>query len=326
MPQAAYQPLPASSAAAIGDIGSCAFVTAGPRSYLPAISCVSTRLKALGSRYPLLIFVQPEDESYMRTQLRDVRDGKVLAWNSFPTSASSRVHPARIMDKLNLLGAPIKRLVWIDADMYVRHNIDELCELPENIEFAATINAAGGRPSYVWPSRFTPRRLPCVHGYNASADGKRYTFLRPGELLQPHTQCPFMLNSGLLVLRPLSGAAFERDVVQPMRSHVINTYDGGDQGIFNTLLYGERRQWGDRWAVLHPRFNVIAHSRFHAERHWNGIESTVVHWTGMSGRPWNLTSRASEATKEAAKEWREGCGASAAGQRSGESLTSLMKT
>lgn len=128
MPQAAYQPLPASSAAAIGDIGSCAFVTAGPRSYLPAISCVSTRLKALGSRYPLLIFVQSEDESYMRTQLRDVRDGKVLAWNSFPTSASSRVHPARIMDKLNLLGAPIKRLVWIDADMYVRHNIDELCE------------------------------------------------------------------------------------------------------------------------------------------------------------------------------------------------------
>ena len=70
----------------------------------------------------------------------------------------------------------------------------------------------------------TPRRLPCVHGYNASADGMRYTFLRPGELLQPHTQCPFMLNSGLLVLRPFSGAAFERDVVQPMRSHAINTY------------------------------------------------------------------------------------------------------
>jgi hypothetical protein len=46
----------------------------------------------------------------------------------------------------------------------------------------------------------------------------------------------------------------------------------------------------------------------------------------MSGRPWNLTSRASEATNEAAKEWREGCGASAAGQRSEESLTSLMKT
>lgn len=135
-----------------------------------------------------------------------------------------------------------------------------------------------------------------------------------------------MLNSGLIMLRPFSGATFERDVVQPMRSHVINTYDGGDQGIFNTLLYGERRQWGDRWAVLHPRFNVIAHSRFHAERHWNGIESTVVHWTGMSGRPWNPTSRASEATKEAAKEWREGCRASAEGQRSGESLTSLMKT
>ena len=56
---------------------------------------------------------------------------------------------------------------------FVRHNIDELCELPENIEFAAAINAAGGRPSYVWPSRFTHRRLPCVHGYNASADGER---------------------------------------------------------------------------------------------------------------------------------------------------------
>ena len=89
--------------------------------------CVHTT-KSSRIEIPLLICVQPEDESYMRTQLRDVRDGKVLAWNSFPTSASSRVHPARIMDKLNLLGAPIKRLVWIDADMYVRHNIDELCE------------------------------------------------------------------------------------------------------------------------------------------------------------------------------------------------------
>ena len=54
------------------------------------------------------------------------------------------------MDKLNLHGLPARRLVWVDADMLIRENVDELCELPRDIRLAAAINAAGGRPTYIW--------------------------------------------------------------------------------------------------------------------------------------------------------------------------------
>ena len=72
-----------------------------------------------------------------------------------------------------------------------------------------------------------------------------------------------------------------------------------DQGIINTLLY-QRRLWGEKWAVLHPRYNAVARLLHHSERTW-GLPGAVVHWTGLSGRPWLKP-------KDSKSEWHRGCG------------------
>mmetsp|Transcript_18145 Transcript_18145/g.46433 ORF Transcript_18145/g.46433 Transcript_18145/m.46433 type:complete len:346 (+) Transcript_18145:56-1093(+) len=304
-PRSFHDPLSSRAAAtllasAVGQ-SSCTFVTAGPRTYLPGISCVSKRLDALDAKYPLLVMVEPEDLAYMSENVYARRGNRsiVLPWHAFPGSASNArnlgIRSARIMDKINLFGMPTSRLVWIDADMFLLENIDALCELPDDIDLAAGFNAAG-RPSYIWQtegSRFNSRSKHCVWYYNMSVDRQNYTFMRPSEYAPSPSECPYMLNTGLMVIRPLSLVAFNRYFVEPMRNLSIRSYDGTDQGIVNTLLYGTQKLWGDRYAVLHPRYNVVAKDRHDSERRWGGLMSIVLHYTGLSGRPWhhNYTSK-----------------------------------
>jgi hypothetical protein len=307
-----YDPLDPTTKSRLGDRllgpGKCAFITAGNRAYLPAVSCVARRLDAVQSQYPLLIMVQPEDEDFMRAHIYHGRhpDSMILSWQAFPVgSRSVGIRGLRLMDKINVHGLPARRLVWIDADMYVRRNLDELCELPADIDLAAAFNAAGGLPSYVWSehtlSRFPPNRKPCLHKYNITLDATKYTFLRSHELRPPPWECPYMFNTGLFVVRPLNLSTFNAAFVEPMRNGSIATYDGTDQGIINTLLYGRRKLWGDHWAVLHPRLNNIAGHSKHAEAHWRGISTVIYHYTGKSGRPWLGQGGSS------AKSWHEGC-------------------
>ena len=136
----------------------CAFVTGGPREYLAGLNCMGRRLEALGSKHPLLIMVEPEDEVYMRRHLvvNSHPSSAVLAWARFPEkvnrTTSWRYRGAHVMDKMNLFGMPFRRLVWIDADVFIRRSVDELCELPEDIEFATTLDAEG-KPTQCWPKR-----------------------------------------------------------------------------------------------------------------------------------------------------------------------------
>lgn len=309
-----YEPLPPEAAARLGNrllgSGKCAFITGGNRDYLAALSCVARRLEAVGSRYPLLTMVQPEDEEFMRSHLHPHRahqDSMILPWRPFPVgSRALGIRGARMNDKINVHAMPARRLVWIDADMFVRENIDKLCELPEDIELAAALNGAGGLPSYVWSSttnsRFVPERRHCVARYNASLDAINYTFAYARDLQPPTAECPFMLNAGLLVIRPRNLSSFNEEFVKPMRNESIASYDGTDQGVVNTLLHGRRRLWANNWAVLHPRYNNVARLRLHAERHWRGIPTAVVHHTGLSGRPW-LTNKS---TLQYA-EWHRSC-------------------
>ena len=312
-----HSPLPPAATEELGDrligAGRCAFVTGGPRDYLPGMSCVAKRLDRLRSRYPVLTMVEEEDADYMRAHAHrhGHRDSMVLPWRRFPVSASKEIglRTGRVMDKINLLGLPARRLVWIDADMYVRRNIDELCELPDDIDLAAAFNRGGAEPpSYLWPDRHhNGRYKACLAKFDRRQDLGNYTYLRPAQLTP---DCPWIFNTGCAVLTPLSARAFNAELVRPMLNASIDTYDGSDQGILNTLLWGARRLWGARYAILHPRYNVIGSQAAHAAR--GGLEAALVHHTGHSGRPWlrNVTRARASGTPmpPRAEEWHEGCG------------------
>ena len=61
---------------------------------------------------------------------------------------------------------------------------------------------------------------------------------RPASLARPSaTLCPYPINSGVMVVSPLGEAAWRERIVRPMRRREVVSYDGGDQGAINTLLY-----------------------------------------------------------------------------------------
>ena len=78
-------------------------------------------------------------------------DSMILPWRAFPAASAERgqlgIRGPRVMDKMSLFGVPVRRLVWIDADMYLRGSIDELCELPNGVELALAVNGVGGLPA-----------------------------------------------------------------------------------------------------------------------------------------------------------------------------------
>jgi len=296
-----YNPLPAAAIARLSSLPKCAYVTAGPRSYIRGMSCIAKRLEAVGAHYPLLTMVEEEDETFMRANLHvnNHAHSMVLPWHAFPANSTHviGIRGERTMDKMNLFGLPLRRIVWIDADMYVRENIDELCELPVDVHFAAALNAARGRPTYVWPSRSASRH--CIRQFNITENRLRYVARSAADLRPRPNECPYIFQTGAMVITPLNLARFNAEVVGPLQHSSVQSYDGTDQGAINTLLYGAARIFGDAYARLHARYNVIARHRSHSEVFWNGLPSALVHHTGKSGRPWQSSSNMSE--------WHGGC-------------------
>ena len=308
-----YDPLPAAAHIRIGSSrpAQCAFVTAGPSTYVGAMNCVSRRLDALHSRYPLITFVPEEEEEAMRAKLHQNRHSgsMILPWRRFPADGhnfgADGLRGARVMDKLNIFGlsSVARRLVWIDADIYIRSSFDELCELPDDITFAFTFASERGRPTRQWPSGHTSG---CVTSYNVSEDRNNppYTFRRPHELSPPAEKCSIIFNAGLLVFHTLDARAYNALIVGPVSNHSIRGYVATEQGYLNTLLYDSRcgLGWKASYAVLHPRFNTIHRFIQGAEALWSPLKAVGVHWTGKSGRPWLLNYTGSNPD-----EWHLGC-------------------
>lgn len=309
-PQLHHEPVPQSVADKLGN-PRCAFVTGGPREYLAGLNCISKRLEVLRSRHPLLVMVEPEEESFMRhhVMVNSHPSSAVVSWARFPDpqhrNGSWRYRSAHVMDKMNLFGMPFRRLVWIDADVFVRKNVDELCDLSDDVLFASALDAEG-KPTRCWPKRGSCPGS-CARDYDMRRDAHSYVALRSTDISPAPSKCPYTVQSGVMTLTPMNLTAFNELVVEPVSAGKVFTYDGGDQGIINTLMYGPRKVFGDRFMRLHPRYNVIARHAKHTETKWrhNGsLTADLLHFTRET-RPWQGVPRIDNVTRVA--EWTKGC-------------------
>ena len=307
-----HEPVPYSVAASLGH-PKCAWVTGGPKEYLPGLNCMGRRLEALGSKYPLLTMVEPEEEHFMRKHviLNSHPSSAVIPWKRFPDpqnrSNGWRYRSAHVLDKMNLFGMPFRRLVWLDADVFLRRNVDEICELPDDVELATALDAEG-KPTHCWPSR---RLCPATCGYDLRNDAKHYVAKRPDEL-QPHPdKCQFILQSGVMMLKPFNLTAYNALIVEPVSRGLVATYDSGDQGLITTMMYSSKhRLFGDRYMRLHPSYNVIARHAKHTEMKWGGglpnnLTAALLHFTRET-RPWQNAPQSNNVTRAA--EWTFKCG------------------
>jgi hypothetical protein len=226
----AFSPINAATFAAIGS-PRCAFVTGGPREYLPGINCVASAMRSVGSAHPLLVMVERADEALMRArvELPPHPSSAVLGWAHFPlpVHAGWQFRSAHVMDKLSLFGMwPFRRLVWVDADVLLRRNVDELCDLPDDVEFASALDGYEV-PGHCWPHRSGcggGNMSRCLHRYNRSESRTPYVGQRARELSPSPAECPYVLQTGVMVVAPLSPAAFNARIVAPVRSGAVHSY------------------------------------------------------------------------------------------------------
>lgn len=234
----------------------------------------------------------------------------VLTWKRFPDpanrSAGWRFRSAHVLDKMNLFGMPFRRLVWLDADIFLRRNVDALCELPDDVRLATGLDSEG-LPTKCWPRRQACPGL-CQKNFSKAQMSSSYVGWRIGEWKPQPDQCPYILQSGVMVLTPLNLTGFNALVVGPVSRGEVQTYDAGDQGLITSLTYGPQKLFGDSYMRLHPMYNVIARHAKHTESKWGGHEhntAALMHFTRET-RPWQ--NPPVNATMLRPGEWLYGCG------------------
>lgn len=287
-------------------------VTLNVTKYLPGAMCIMKRLRDVGSRYPLVFAVPPDEAEVARAALAAVPEisanSTVMSWSRFPyepqlTGWARRWRGTRVFDKLNMLGAPFERVVWLDTDVLINRNVDELCQL--DAPFAAAYNS-GHEARTCWSSRHMHLGDECRgcrhHGVQADEQKGGY-WVRKG--LQEQRagnrsglpRCTYEFNSGVVAFRPLNRSAFVERVVRPVSCGRAPSRDGGDQGTLNSLAFG-LAAFDDmrRVYVLPSTYNALHRVQMLRPPVWRRWDPALVHIVGHR-KPWSEAARKSAVIK-----------------------------
>ena len=262
--------------------GSCAFVTGGPRANLPGIACVVRRLRQLQTRHAVVVAMPAAEVEGVRSRLPDVDE--FLAWTPFPHHyRRTNWGRTNVLDKLNVLASPYARVVWLDPDMYVKEDVDDLCTLPANVTFAAVINAGvEERTCWAPPDPEASRRLGRPTFQEASWRCQDCAHEGASRWARKKPPCRFMLNTGVMSLQPLRSAEeFLGRVLEPIRRGEVASREGSDQGATNSLLYAHNLFEGV--FVLDSAFNRLA--RVYSMRPLAWRSTRIIHFSGET-KPW----------------------------------------
>ena len=300
----------------------CVFMTGGPRTYLPGLSCVVHQLHALRSAHPVVVVVPEEDAALLAPVVARNPNARLIVWNHFPHSFGGKWGHTNVLDKMNVLGAPFGRVVWLDADTFVRRNIDELCALAPNVSFAAAINAGFRARTCFDPLGKRGAAFKCqgcrhTDGtVSTSRKGAGAAAAAASDQALP--ACRYELNSAVMVVSPLGPEAFRQQVLEPVQANVVRSRDGGDQGAINQLLYA-KKLWGDRHTVLHSRYNALARVHALRPRDWAAWNPAIVHFSRET-KPWALADPKTNRSRYVSgkggplqREWQAACGAATTG-------------
>ena len=328
----------------------CVFMTGGHRAFWPGIRCVLRQLRAVHTSYPIAVAAPAVDVASLRAAIAEEKlNAYVVAWQRFPCTYpkaggvaeaswkdsslseeafTSKVpaagrHSGSVLDKLNVLGAwPLRRVVWLDADLFVARNIDELCALPATTQFASVPYAPDGRPR-CWSepgpvdSQVSRRRTPQPsrgHQSGGQRGGAHGTHQGASDPLlcercrSPRAQCgprlaPLHVNAsgppcayefvtGVFVVTPLPPGKFVRQIIEPVCAGRVPSRDGGDQGAIASLIYGHRLFGAAEGGVARLSVRYQASVRMHTAQRalWDAWDPAVWHFGGWY-KPWLLPPR-----------------------------------
>lgn len=255
--------------------------------YLIGVRALAKSLQVSGSRYPLMVMVTGNISADIRETLEQdgclVREVDPVSPN--PT-LENRYANARFAEVWTKLAAwtftEFERLVFLDADMLVTQNMDELFALPLEPGTLAACHACRCNPNRIasYPSDWTPEN--CF-----------YSWCKGEEHVEQPDKVDNYLNGGFLLLTP-DKAVFDAMMAQLAALDDLSTYLFAEQDFLNHF-------YRDRWQPLPWVYNALKTLPHQHPDVWNDRRVKNIHY--IIDKPWEKTPEPGDRYYELNRKW-----------------------
>ncbi|TFK43723.1 glycosyltransferase family 8 protein [Crucibulum laeve] len=256
----------------------CAYVTLLTKSsYLPGTLVLDYGLRAVGSKYPLVVMATPALPAEARKVLHKcgipIREVNTLIPEEGAHTLNN--HDARFADTWTKLRAfelaEYDRIVLLDCDMIVKKNMDDLMtiELGKNEIAAVHVCACNPRKLEHYPSDWIPAN--CAH--TAVKHPRGLPPVATDNTPRPYSQ----LNSGTVVLNP--SRELSDDIIHFLSTHdKISEFSFPDQDLLTTFFKNQ-------WKPLPWYYNALKTLRVIHPQEWSDDEVRCLHYI-LPDKPW----------------------------------------
>ena len=238
--------------------------------YLVGVQALQKSLRNVASRYPLVVMVTENIDALSRQTLEAegclVREVQPVSPNSSLEHHYANARFSEVWTKLAVWQlTEFERIVFLDADMLVIGNMDELFTLPLADDEIAACHACRCNPNKIssYPKSWRPEN--CFYSYCGSVD---------------HTEqldeVDNYLNGGFLVLRP-DRAVYDDMLDKLAELSDLSRYLFAEQDFLNDYYH-------QRWKPLPYIYNALKTLPFQHASMWKMGEVKNVHY--IIDKPW----------------------------------------
>ncbi|ANI84271.1 glycosyltransferase family 8 protein [Kosakonia oryzae] len=258
--------------------------------YLRGVETLQRSLRASGSPWPLVVMVTPAIDDQMRQHLqtRGCRVQEVPVIGPDPALAHRYANErfAEVWSKLAVWRlTEYQRVAFLDADMLVINNMDEVFSLPLAADTIAACHACRCNPQRIasYPESWRPENCyyswcddPEMHGH-------------------PPASLDNYLNGGFLVLTP-DEAMYQQMMQRLAEKADISAYVFAEQDFLNEVFR-------DRWQPLHYGYNALKTLALQHPQMWDLARVKNIHY--IIDKPWEKTPQPGDKWYELDKLWWE---------------------
>jgi len=261
-----------------------AWVTHITDDYLEAARVLALGLRRSGSKYPLVVMVTPDVSNYTRNVLQ--QEGCIIEEVDRINGGTDKVHAfARFNMGYTKLRAwtltKYERLVWLDSDILLLQNIDELLD-PQSVlvledgktrivlddhKFVATQTCICNPSKFPqYPPWWNPQN--CPHTY---ADSQSYHKI-PSQF--PHPSSSYF-NAGVFILTPDLNEYNE--IIHALRTWDTSSYVFAEQSLLNEF-------YKNKWQSIPYIYNALKTYKKAHSNIWDLTKIKVLHY--ILSKPW----------------------------------------
>lgn len=239
--------------------------------YVPGVEALRHSLQKSGSPWPLVVMVTPGIEAATRRSLSDagcvVREVPILGPDPALAHRYANARFAEVWSKLAVWTLEeYQRVAFLDADMLVVQNMDEVFELPLQAGFIAACHACRCNPNRIasYPESWQPEN--CYYSWCED----------PQMTAHPPATLDNYLNGGFLLLTP-DKDMYDTMVTQLAAMADISDYVFAEQDFLNDVFR-------DRWVPLHYGYNALKTLALQHPKMWDFSQVKNVHY--IIDKPW----------------------------------------